>query len=65
MGSSTQGYLEGLERVKSLLLGRLPEDLVFKVTVGEKEVGRKSLVQWPEGGRRAETVQAWTYPTKT
>lgn len=45
LGSSSQGYLEGVEGVTFLRLGRLPEDLVFRMTVGRKR-------RW--GGNRSD-----------
>lgn len=66
MGSSSQGYLEGLEGVKLLLLGRLPEELVFTMTVGRKRSweGNSSGNGLKEEGE-LRLFQAWTYPTKT
>lgn len=41
VGSSSQGYLEGLEGVKLLLLGRLPEELVFRMILAGKGGGKE------------------------
>lgn len=70
--SSSEGFLEGLEGVKVLLLlGRLPEELVLgTIVLQEKELkgiasGRNSLGQGLKEEGELRLFQACTYPTKT